>query len=154
MATQVVLELPLPCYASGFGLNSTLDRLIAIRDGLANFRRSDGSCMPPVQEGWIDLELPSILVLTRDLFPYPDCGFGNRPITMTSSQEILQFKSAPCITLADVQTTEYDLVVARQLRTCCAWKREADRLLLESLSGVEDPGFFTVIEWQMNRQGR
>ena len=148
MAIPVDLGFPLPCYTCGFGLNSELDRLIAIRDCLAKFRRPDDSFLKPGPEGWIDLELPSLLAQTQEPVS------GSWSLTLTSSQAILQFKSAPCITLADVQTTEYDPVVIRQLRTCCAWKREADSLLLESLSGVDDSGFFTVIEWYMKRQVR
>ena len=138
--SEVVLDLSLPGYNSG--LNSKQDRLKAIRDCMDKFRRPHEPFLIPAPDGGMDYEVPLDLA-----------------VTLRSYQRALANDAlVDVVTVPDLNPpwhdTDHDQLVTHVLHTCEGWKREADRLLLESLSGVDDPGFFSVIEWHMNRPGR
>lgn len=153
------VELTWRFYDDGWSFDTQqdlLDQLENIRSIFSPFKAARGSPLDPVPESGMDLELPSILKPVFSLGGWA----GPRP---TSAQAIRLFQFDPryhtgWITLADVQppqvTTEYHHVVMRLLQTYEAWKSEADARLLESLSGPDDPGFFTIIEWELRRAGR
>lgn len=122
-----------------FNFFSGQDRLEAIRDGLAKSRRPQVVFQMPAPGDGMDYEVSS--------YDTDTLWFGFYGPALTGP--------IPFIKVSDLipHTTAYDQVVADALDACEGWKREADRLLLESLSGFDDPGFFTVIDWHANRQG-
>ena len=141
-----------------FIILTTQDRLESIRSGFAEFKIAQRAGLRPVPECGMDLELPSML--SHIVGPV---YFGGPWLPMSSAKALRRFEFDPWVhtgwtTLADVQpplaTTEYHQVVIRLMRIYGSWKNEANTRILKPLSGPEDPGFFTVIEWQMNRSQR
>lgn len=136
-----------------------LDHLENIRSIFSPFKAARGSPLDPVSESGMDFELPSMLALTTK--PFHSFTAWNGMLSSAQAIRLFQFnpwEHTGWITLADVQppqvTTEYHQVVMRLLQTYEAWKSEADARLLESLNGPDDPGFFTIIEWELRRAGR
>jgi|GEM_PF-3347750 len=156
----VAEQVDLTSYDCGQLLGTRQDRLEGIRSAFSKLKVVRATVMDPVSEGGMDLELPSMLALTKEPASYFLTGWW---LPLTSTQAIRQFQFNPWghsgwIMLADVQpplvTTEYHKVVIRMLRAYDAWKGEADSHLLHSLNGSGDPGFLVVIEWEMARAGR
>jgi len=136
-----LLAAAVPVDAGGyqrFGFFSGQDRLEAIRDGLAKNWRRHPDFLMPVLEGGMNSELPAGMTDTL-WFGFYGPALASGPFDFIKVSEL------------SPHTTDYDKLVIQVLRECEAWKSHADRLLLESLSGHDDPGFFTVIEWHMNR---
>jgi hypothetical protein len=140
--SEVVLDLSLPDYNTRFRLNSKQDRLKSIRDCMDKFRRPHEPFLIPAPDGGMDYEVPLDLA-----------------VTLRRYQRLLANDAlVDVVTVSDLNPrwhdTDHDQLVTHVLHACEGWKRDADRLLLDSLSGVDDPGFFSVIEWYMNRPGR
>jgi hypothetical protein len=123
-------------------LSSKRGRLEAIRGGLVKFRRTQQPFQMPAPDGGMNFEVPADLVVSLRN------DFHQRSLANLGFAEVV--KLSELIPL----NSDCDQVVAHVLHECEGWKNEADRLLLESLNGPDDPGFFTVIEWQMNRPER
>lgn len=116
-------------------------RLDSIRDCLAKIERSHSHFQMPPTEGGLDYELPSNLAVTLRIGFYRPGLTGSGFVHFVKLSDLLTF------------TKDYDKLVSQVLQECEGWKSAADRLLLDSLSGPDDPGFFTVIDWHANREG-
>jgi hypothetical protein len=154
-------EVELTWKSSGYDRSNFTqqDRLEGIRCAFSPLKTARGTSLEPLTVCGMDLEMPSLRVLPK----HSGYDFGGWYIMMTNAQAIRLFRFDPSqhtgwITLADVWpplvTTEYHKVVIRLLQTYGDWKSEADARLLGALRGPGDPGFLSVIEWELNRPGR
>lgn len=155
-------EVALTWISSGYGELAFIrqDQLEGTRGLFSPFETARCAGLNPVAEGGMDLDLPSMLDLTKTPAYVFNTGWY---LSLSSAKAIRLFQFEPSqhtgwITLADVQppqvTTEYHKVVIRLLRAYGAWKSEAVALLLKTLNSPHDPGFLAVIEWELNRPER
>ena len=112
-------------------------RLESIRDALAKMERRHDPFQMRAPNGGMDYEVPANLGLTLMYPSYPQDMTGYPFPHFTKVSELIP------------PNTYYDQRVASVLQVYEAWKSEADTLVLESLSGPEDLGFFQVIDWYL-----
>ncbi len=117
-------------------------RLDSIRDCLAKIERPHSHFKMPPPEGGLDYELPSNLAVTLRIGFYRPGLTGNGFVHFVKLSDLLTF------------TKDYDKLVTQVLHECEGWKSDADSLLLESLSGPDDPGFFSIIDWHVHQTER
>ncbi len=133
---------------------ATRERLKSIHGSF--FRWKSPDALPPTMAGGRELPLPSMIDMIRLYHPQNEFMSislsGPVPPDMQSKHLWGTFwptaAELPCF------ATDYDKAVAEVSARYERLKEHSATRLADSLRRADDPGFFTVIEWELARAGR